>query len=601
MVARLPNCTDYEEHRHMHRKSSPLALLLTLSATSILLNPGAARADDLAGKGDRFLSEQAAARPKCGWTHVIVRFAGNLTPAQGARLKALGADITRRLPIIDSAAVSVPARNLQRLAALPFVVRLSLDIAVQKTDAFSVGSSLAGTAYAQYGLTGKGVGVAVIDSGIVSHSDLSDSSVSRVVANVNFVPNEASAADTCGHGTHVAGILAGNGRRSTGENFKQTFYGVARKANLVNLRVLNSKGQGAVSSVVAAVQWAVGHKAAYNIRVMNLSIGHQVGESYTTDPLYQALESAWKAGIVVVVAAGNGGRVQNTTNSTLSNEGFGINYGSIASPGNDPYVITVGATKNIDSCRAHDRIATYSSRGPSRLDLVLKPDIIAPGNKIVSLTGYQGFLQNSYSSSNIVPWYVYCYNEDSTAYSTDYFVLSGTSMATPVVSGAAAMLLEKYPSLSPDTVKARLMLSADKWAQPDGTMDPCTFGAGYLNIVAALNSSAVPNQPATSPSMSVDADGNVYINMDRAIWGKDINGTRAVWGVNGVSDLRAVWGTRAIWGSSANILNASRAVWGTSVWSDRAVWGTSGTAADLSSNAVNGETGGGGASRPSDQ
>ena len=341
--------------------------------------------------------------------------------------------------------------------------------------------------------------MAVIDSGIASHSDLSGSYASRVVANVNFVPNEAYAWDLCGHGTHVAGILAGNGNLSTGQDFKQTYYGVARKANLVNLRVLNSSGQGSVSSVVAAVQWAVQNKGAYNIRVMNLSIGHPIGESYTTDPLCQAVESAWRAGIVVVVAAGNEGRLQNTPSSTLNNEGYGTNYGSIQSPGNDPYVITVGAMKNIDAYRAHDRVATYSSRGPSRLDLVLKPDIVAPGNKIVSLAGYNGYLLHNYGATNIVPWYAYRYSEDSTAYSTDYFVLSGTSMATPVVSGAAAMLLEKYPSLSPDTIKARLMLSADKWADPNGNMDPCTYGAGYLNIPAALACTAAPNQSAMSP------------------------------------------------------------------------------------------------------
>ena len=162
-------------------------------------------------------------------------------------------------------------------------------------------------------------------------------------------------------------------------------------------------------------------------------------------------------------------------------------------------------------------------------------------------------------------------------------------MASPVVAGAAALLLQKYPTLTPDTIKARLMLSADKWTDPSGNSDPCTYGAGYLNITAALASTAVPNQAATSPSLTQDSSGNVYINMDRAVWGTAVNGQRAVWGVNSVTDLRAVWGTRALWGSSANLLNASRAIWGQSVWSDRAVWGTASSAVDLTSTAISGE------------
>ena len=166
----------------------------------------------------------------------------------------------------------------------------------------------------------------------------------------------------------------------------------------MNVRVLDNLGSGATSTIIAGLQWVVANKTAYNIRVINLSLGHAVGESYHTDPLCQAVEAAYKAGIVVVCSAGNQGRQQNTVNSALNNEGYGANYGSVDAPANDPYVITVGAMKSMDGKRADDRIATYSSRGPSYGDMVLKPDLVAPGNKIISLRSPGSTLDVNYGS-----------------------------------------------------------------------------------------------------------------------------------------------------------------------------------------------------------
>src|SRR5262249_43611400 len=153
--------------------------------------------------------------------------------------------------------------------------------------------------------------------------------------------------DLLGHGTHVAGIIAGNGYNSAGLTYYHTFYGIARRANIVNVRVLDDQGLGTVSNVIAGIGWVVGNKAGYNIRVLNMPLGNPVFESYTTDPLNQAVEAAWKAGIVVVCSAGNDGRVSDfvDTLNHPENEGYGTNYGSINVPGNDPYVITVGAMK----------------------------------------------------------------------------------------------------------------------------------------------------------------------------------------------------------------------------------------------------------------
>src|SRR5437588_7239672 len=192
----------------------------------------------------------------------------------------------------------------------------------------------------------------------------------------NFVPGATDASDQYGHGTHVAGIIASEGWFSTGSNFTHTFKGIAPNANVINLRVLDQNGAGTDSSVIAAIQTAISLKSTYNIRVINLSLGRQVFESYTLDPLCQAVEAAWSAGIVVVAAAGNQGR-----NDSAGTEG----YGTIAAPGNDPYVITVGAMKTANTpTRTDDTIATYSSKGATAYGYVVKPDIVAPGNQVVS-------------------------------------------------------------------------------------------------------------------------------------------------------------------------------------------------------------------------
>ncbi|HZO88552.1 MAG TPA: S8 family peptidase [Chthonomonadaceae bacterium] len=520
--------------------------------------------DAISAKCDGFLQEKLANRKPSDWVSAIVRVNGTGQAALEQELKSLGGSVYCRLPLINSVAVRVPINRLAHLTNMAFVDHLSEDTQVTKRDEFTVGSSGADVAFQQYGLTGSGVSVAVLDTGVKDATDLDDASGnSRIAANVSFVPSTTSADDGNGHGTHVAGIIAGNGAASTGSAFYRTFYGIARQTRIVNVRVLDANGQGDVSSVIAGIQWVVDNRARYNIRVINLSLGHPVGESYTTDPLCQAVEQAWKAGIVVVCAAGNEGRLNDTATQGADNEGYGTAYGSINSPGNDPYVITVGAMKSVDGIRANDTIATYSSRGPSLVDFVLKPDIVAPGNKVVSLEAPSSTLVNAYPA-NCLKWADYKVR-GNTSYSSKYFVLSGTSMATPVVSGAAALLLQKDPTLSPDTVKARLMVSADKWSFPDGTYDACTFGAGYLNIPAALNCTVTATQSALSPSLYQDAQGNVLI--DNAIWGNN-----AIWG-SGITDLRAIWGSNAIWGK--DMLSSSNAIWGKSVWTDRAIWGSS--------------------------
>lgn len=556
--------------------------VLALSGSATISHSQTTSKPTLETKLDASLRLKMTDKSKKGWTSAIVKIDGELTPQRKATLKSLGADIYRDLSVIKSVGLKIPTRNLKRLAELSFVSHLSDDLSVKKCDEFTVGNTGAGSAYASYALTGSGVGVAVLDSGVYYCQDIFDSQTGsyRLSADVSFVPNKSFPGDECGHGTHVAGIIAGSGVGSTGSQYTHSFFGIARKASIANIRVLDSKGQGSVSTVIAGIQWAITNRVRCNIRVMNLSMGHPVGESYQTDPLCQAVESAWKSGIVVVVAAGNNGRLNSTTAAGAANEGYGAAYGSIQSPGNDPYVITVGAVKNIDSTRTHDRIATYSSRGPSRLDLILKPDILAPGNKVISLEAGACPLATLYGS-NEVPLSSY----SSLTYTSDsqkYFRLSGTSMAAPVVAGAAALLLEKYPTLTPDMIKARLMISADKWADASGVADPCTYGAGYLNIMAALQCTASPSLPAMSPRLVKDA-ANGVVKMDNVLWGNNV-----IWGMNGVTNpLNVIWGNNVMWGS--NVLLGTNVLWGQSVWTDNVIWGMSASAVDLTSVAIKGE------------
>jgi len=300
------------------------------------------------------------------------------------------------------------------------------------------------------------------------------------------------------------------------------------------------------------------------------------------------VEAAWKAGIVVVCAAGNNGRISPLALPGLNNEGYGAAYGSVQSPGNDPYVITVGAMKNHNGLRAYDRIATYSSRGPSRYDFVMKPDIVAPGNQVISALANDEYLDRTYGATNSVPETVYA-TKLSTKTSKDYFVLSGTSMAAPVVAGAAALLLQKYPALTPDTVKARLMISADKWTDPQGNGDALTYGAGYLNIPVALAATNISlSAPALTPSLVQTFDGWVTVDPqdlsdNKAIWGTGVLPT-TIWGVKSFTPTN-----KAIWGTSDFGLSNSKAIWGTGLWSNFFVNPITSSSVDLSSKVIWGE------------
>jgi serine protease AprX len=325
-------------------------------------------------------------------------------------------------------------------------------------------------------LQGKGVTIAVVDSGAFETSDMDK----RVRANANFNAAFHDAADRYGHGTFVAGIIAGNGAKSGGK-----YIGVAPRADVLNVRVSDDQGMSVESDVVNALQWVLDNKARYNIRVVNLSFNSSVAQSYHTSPLSAACEILWFNGIVVVVAAGNNG----TT--------------TLYPPANDPFVITVGATDDRGTLSTTDDVVTtFSAYGTTESGFT-KPDLVAPGKNIIGLLPENDKLNMSKNrAANRV---------DST-----YFKMSGTSVSAPMVSGAVALLLQDEPNLTPDQVKYRLTATANKaWPGYSAT----TSGAGYLDVYAAVNGTTTQSANTGITASQLLWTGDNPVNWGSVQWG----------------------------------------------------------------------------------
>lgn len=273
------------------------------------------------------------------------------------------------------------------------------------------------------GIWGQDITAAVLDTGIAAgHPDYRD----RIAGFYDFINRKTNIYDDYGHGTHVTGILAGDGRMNT------AYRGIAPKAKIVHLKILDHHGNGKREDVIAGIRWVLANRRKYGIRILNISVGTVKEGDRKDEGLIRAVEEAWDAGIVVVVAAGNMGPKAQT----------------ITAPGNSRKVITVGSSD--------ERGPVYSGRGPTR-SCVCKPDIVAPGSDIISCNAS---FQNGKG--------YYCRK-------------SGTSMATPMVSGAVALLLAKEPWLTNVEVKMRLRESA-----VDLGMERNRQGWGLLNIPAFL-------------------------------------------------------------------------------------------------------------------
>ena len=498
------------------------------------------------------------ARELTGSSRVIVEFRG--TPDVRA-ITARGGVAGKKLSLLHAHVAEIENTRLASLAADPRVARISIDrpafATLERTGA-TIGAAMTRD---DLGLTGAGVGVALIDSGISGwHDDLTragDGSYSpRVVHFKDFVnpyPTDAYYTefpyDDYGHGTHVAGVIAGSGFDSNGART-----GVAPGANIIGLKVLDSNGAGYISDVIAAIDYAVSLKDAHNIRVINLSVGAGVYESYDTDPLALAARRAVDAGIVVVAASGNFGR----------NADGESQYGGITSPGNAPWVLTVGASNHRGTAaRDDDDVAVFSSRGPSWIDFSAKPDIVAPGVGIESLAEPWTTLYTRFSAY-LLPgsgqWFWY----------SPYLSLSGTSMAAPVVSGTIALMLEANPNLTPNAVKAILQYTA----QVRPAEDFLTQGAGFLNARGAVRLARFWADPTSGLGEMSDPIGGQSADWSRhLIWGNyRLSGGIPLPGTN-------AWTTGLTWGATAGP-SGEQIVWGAEsldniVWSmldDNIVW-----------------------------
>jgi serine protease AprX len=425
-------------HYPSARSTSARAAALIAFVVGSVLTLSGSGAGHRAHLSFELLSHEA--RRTSGRVRVIVHGAPDEMAALAARHHL---SIVRQLT--DSAVVTVNSSELSELAADSSVDHLSGDLrvhlqmsvsnistAADKVRAGKPGLLLGIGAIA--GVTGQGIGVAVIDSGVSPHKALPN-----VVANVSFVTGHPSVVDEFGHGTHVAGIVAGNGAAAAKVTSLFTG-GIAPGAQIINVRVLGPDGTGLTSDVIAGIDWAIANRTRYNIRVINLSLGHPVTEPSATDPLCEEVLKATQAGIVVVASAGNSGKMP---------DGRPI-LGGISSPGNSPWAITVGALNTWETNgRSDDSVTTYSSRGPTRYDLAVKPDVVAPGNKIVSLEASNSYLAASYSFLHVA-------GSSTNAYCR----LSGTSMSAPMVSGAVALLLQGSPNLSAAQIKLALQSGA---------------------------------------------------------------------------------------------------------------------------------------------
>jgi serine protease AprX len=491
------------------------------------------------------LSADLTGHLQAGTQRIDVIVHGSRTTVDGL---ARQYNFTVRKYLRDGAVLRITAGQLAALAADESQDHISPDSPLRPAGDVTAETIAADEVWAGAGslraLSGAGVGVAVIDSGVdPQHQALKG----RILVTKDFTGGDGI--DRYGHGTHVAGIIAGApGAAADTRDYR----GIAYGANIVSLRVLDEKGAGVASDVIEAIDWAIENRRAYNIRVINLSLGAPVVQPYRDDPLCEAVERAVTAGIVVVAAAGNYG---------VSSDGKTV-LASIASPGNDPSAITVGALDTHGTAvRGDDTVARFSSKGPTAYDFVLKPDLVAPGTHVVSAEASGAYLSTSNPARHVAG-----------SGSGAYMQLSGTSMAAAVVSGAAALLLQEQAKLTPRELKLTLQVTST-FMPREGLV---RAGMGSMDALAAA---AVAE---TTPSWIKDPTFLLRRNASRAL----VSGTKrqlmraivrargdggsVVWGSGALDSI--VWGNAAldsiVWGNAA----LDSIVWGNAA-PDSIVWG----------------------------
>ena len=405
-----------------------------LAGTWLCVSPIEAAASPRKPKLD--LNVQQALRRGSGSERVIIRTVSGQRGALAAGLRKRGHKVYGDHPGIDAVSADLPVEAIRQLAGDPAVASISADADISALGGSKKPSTTAGSTtttsssmtftsasallttlgLGEFGM-GATIGVAVLDSGLQDDGNFTG----RIMEFHDFTNSDPAADavpyDDYGHGSHVAGLLGSSGATSAGK-----YSGVAQAVRLLPIKVLDKNGKGKTSALIDAIEYVIANRHRLGIHVINLSVGHPIYESASSDPLVQEVESAVRAGLIVVAAAGNFG----------SNPETGLSgYGGITSPGNAPSAITVGASKTWDTAiRSDDRVASYSSRGPSWYDGFAKPDLVAPGQSLVSDLSAGSTLAVEYPSLIVAD------NLKS------YLKLSGSSMSTGVVSGLVALMLE---------------------------------------------------------------------------------------------------------------------------------------------------------------
>jgi serine protease AprX len=390
-------------------------------------------------------------------------------------VEAVGGSVSRDLPIVDGVSAEVPADRLAELAGRPGVGAVTADRRAQFTtlsyDEGTSASSFARSTQAvsawTAGNTGRGIGVAVIDTGVSQMADFEG----RLVQGPDL-SGEGTFVDTYGHGTVMAGAIAGSGVDSA-TNRAGAYTGVAPGAHIVSVKTAGRNGATDVSTLLQAMHWVSAYKDQFNIRVLNLSWGVPSTQDPAVDPLNFAVQRLWKQGIVVVVAAGNSGP----------------NPGTITKPADDPLVLTVGAYDDKgDTNLSNDATVAWSAQGPTAQGLA-KPDLVAPGRSLIVSRSFGSAVEAENSKALVSPSYIRG---------------SGTSQAAAVTSGLAALVLAARPSLTPDQVKKVLVASGS----PLPSVAPSAQGSGRVMLATALaaDPGAPEQQTGTATGLgSIDA------------------------------------------------------------------------------------------------
>ena len=499
----------------------------------------------------------------------------------------LGGRITRDLAIIDGFSATVPARALPRLHALPGLLSATRDsriVALGSTyspvtdlgSPYNVTQMTGAQTYWKAGYTGKGVDIALIDSGVVPVDGLTyagkvvngpDLSFESQAPNLRYL-------DTFGHGTHMAGIIAGRASAATTGKYDgdTRFLGMAPDARLISIKVADARGTTDVSQVIAAIDWVVQHRndPGFNIRVLSLSYGTDSTQWYGEDPLAFAAEQAIKAGILVVAAAGN--------------DGFS-HQGTLTNPAYDPHVLAVGAADSKDTLDlTDDQVPSYSSSGDTGGGRKSRdPDLVAPGSHIVSLRAPGSYIDQTYGGSGFV--------------TSSLFRGSGTSQAAAVVSGAAALVLQQRPGITPVQLKQLLMRTA---TPIKATLQ--SQGKGELDLSRALNtptpsvtvtdqySNGLGTLDASRGSVKLVADG-VTLSGEKDIFGMPFNSAAmATLEAAGSSWSGGTWNGSSWSGSSWSGSSWSGSSWSGSSWSGSSWSGSSWSGSSWSGSSWSGSS-----------